>query len=76
MPEVYNTFFTHKVSAGTNSFTGTITTTKRLYQPANQPWKVCLFTVSVLPPNLSLYCQEQISFQGSVTHKTSFMVLM
>jgi hypothetical protein len=36
MRKVYNTFLTHKVSAGTNSFTGIITTTKRLYQPTNQ----------------------------------------
>jgi hypothetical protein len=37
MPKVYNTFFTHKVYAGTNSYTGTITTTNACtYQPDNQ----------------------------------------
>jgi hypothetical protein len=47
------------ISTGTNSFTDTISFTKRLYQSVD----CFLFIAPVLPPKLTLYCRSRFRFK-------------
>ena len=60
---VFNMLFTHRISSGTNSFTDTITITKRLYQVTNQPTVESLLVHCPRNSSESVVLSEWISFQ-------------